>query len=141
MLNYLVKRLLSEINGHLITLRAILNCNSSTNIEENFIFSGGYISTEEFKHMLQRLANRGFSNLQPFPPCHILSRRTGLSTSTYTHANENPFFRCVSAYIDHEAYIRDATQAAQMKRTDNKRSSKYESSDVSTIFDILWKCG
>ena len=50
LLNDSEKRLPSETNGHLITLRAILSRSSSTNIEK-IIFSGGYISIEAFNIM------------------------------------------------------------------------------------------
>ena len=57
--NDLQKRQLSELNGHLVTLRAILRINSSSDIHGNFIYSGGVASTGGFSIMMKNITDRG----------------------------------------------------------------------------------
>ena len=95
-LNDLEKRLLSETNGHLITLRAILLQKSSANIEANFIVSGGYISTLGYNLMMDRMSRRSTSNRLPYPQGQEPSREMGLLAVNHTHANENRFIRGVA---------------------------------------------
>ena len=58
-LNDLEKRQLSETNSHLVTLRTILRLSSNLDIVGNFIFSGGFISTEGFNTMMRKITNQG----------------------------------------------------------------------------------
>ena len=90
-LNGLENRLISETNGHLITLRAILRHSLSTNIQENFIFSSGYISIKAFNLMKHKLARRGLPSRLPFPQGHILYYTVNLLAPDYAHASENCF--------------------------------------------------
>ena len=90
-INGLKKRLISETNGHLITLRAILRHSLSTNIQENFIFSSGYISIKAFNLMKHKLARRGLPSRLPFPQGHILYYTVNLLAPDYAHASENCF--------------------------------------------------
>ena len=53
-LNNLEKRQLSEVNGYLVTLRAMFRINSSSHIDGNFIFAGGLSSTAGFNIMLEK---------------------------------------------------------------------------------------
>ena len=116
LLTDLQKRLISETNGHFITLCSILRISSSTGIEGNFIFSGGFISTEGFNTVLRNLTNRGLSNRLLFPQGHIISF-------------QRCFIRGVSAYLDFNANIMDNSQEKMSKTrakeqiTDNAQTS------------------
>ena len=52
------KRQLSETNGHLVTLRAILRVDSDVDIDGNFIRAGGFVSTPGFNKMIQKISQR-----------------------------------------------------------------------------------
>ena len=72
---------LSETNGHLVTLRAILRVDSSTDIDGSFILSGGFVSTPGFNTMMKKITDMGLPSRLPFPQGRVLSNRQGLSAS------------------------------------------------------------
>ena len=53
-LNDLEKRQLSEVNGYLVTLRAVLRISSISEIGGKFIFLGGVSSTGGFNIMMKK---------------------------------------------------------------------------------------
>ena len=107
------KRQLSETNGHLVTLRAILRVDSSADYDGNFIYSGGFVSTPGFNLMIRKLTEQGLSNRLPYPQGHILSHKQGLSAAEYRRRNEN----CFIVQIDYSASIRDNNQTNNMAKT------------------------
>ena len=58
-LNDLEKKQLSEVNGYLVTLRTIFRISSNTDIDGNFIFSGGLSSTSGFNIMMRKITDMG----------------------------------------------------------------------------------
>ena len=116
-LNSLGKRQLSEVNGYLVTLRAILRIRSSSDIDEIFIFSGGVSSTGGFNIMIKKITDIGLPRRLPYPQGRVLSNRQGLSAAEYTHRNENRFIDGVVAQIDKGASIRDNNQSDKMAQT------------------------
>ena len=81
-LNDSEKRLLSITNGHLITLRLILSNQFSDGIDEDFLKNGGYTNTTAYNIMMHRITRYGLSSRQQYPQDFILSRETGLPSST-----------------------------------------------------------
>ena len=64
-LNDLEKRQLNEVNGYLVTLCAILRISSSSEIDGNLIFSGGFSSTGGFNIMMNKITDIGLPSRLP----------------------------------------------------------------------------
>ena len=86
-LNSLEKRQLSVLNGHLVTLRAILVIKFSSDVDGNFISAGGVISTDGFNIMMSKINRMNLPVRLPYPQGHVLSHQQGLSAAEYTHRN------------------------------------------------------
>ena len=119
-LTSLEERQPSELNDYFVTLHAILRINSSSDIDGNFIYSGGVSSTGGFNIMMEKITDMGLPSRLPYPQSDILSNRQSLSAAEYAHRNEKRFINGVETQMDKGATVRDNNQTDDMSKLGRK---------------------